>query len=197
LHKPRACITLGSLNPTQMKTAGLILLLLICLKTSAQGVFTNNTNQAIEKVIRDYPNQFRNIQGSLLADGQQGINYQSNIQIPGALSCVISKSNFSNGDAICWKADLFESTDFRVMKDKYTALYNQIRNSIIKIEGEKPYILNGQYEIPDQRRRAQSVIFNMLPSVGEMQKLKVELSLYQQGATWRVRILIYDQPAEY
>jgi hypothetical protein len=179
-----------------MKTAGLILLLLICLETTAQGVFTNNTNQAIEKVIRDYPNQFKNIQGSMLAEDQQGVNYQSHIQIPGALSCVISKSNFSNKDAMCWKADLYESASFAEMKEKYTALYNQIRNSIIKIEGEKPYILNGQYEVPDPRKRAQSVIFSMLPSVGEMQKLKVELSLYQRGDTWRVSLLIYDQNIE-
>ena len=179
-----------------MKNAGLLLLLLICLETTAQSVFTNHTNQAIEKVIRDYPNQFRNIQGSVLQEGQQATNYQSNIQIPGALSCVISKSNFSNRDAMSWKADLYESASFQEMKERYTGLYNQIRNSIIKIEGEKPYILNGQYEVPDQRKRAQSVVFSMLPAVGEMQKLKVELSLYQQGSVWRVSLLIYDQNIE-
>lgn len=175
-----------------MKNAVLFLLLFVCLKTTAQGVFNNHTNQAIEKVIRDYPNQFRNIQGSLLTEGQQGINYQSYIQIPGALSCVVGKPSY-NKNAAYWKADLYESSDFMEMKEKYTGLYNQIRNSIIKIEGEKPYILNGQYEIPDQRKRAQYVVFNMLPSVGEMQHVKVQLLLSQQGSLWRVSILVYDE----
>ena len=193
MYKRQACVILEVTNSDQMKNLGFFLPLLLCLDVTGQSVFTNQTNAAIEKVIRDYPNQFRNIRGSLLLESQESTNYQSHIQIPGALSCVVTRYNVSNKSALAWKAELFESSSFHEAKEKYQDLFAQIRNTIIKIEGEKPYILNGQYEIPAQEKRFHSVVFNMLPAVGGMQKVKVELSLVRQSSAWKVNILIYDQ----
>ena len=175
-----------------MKNVSLLVLLLVCLDLSAQGVFTNQTNSAIEKVIQDYPNQFRNITGALVLQNQQAAGYQSNIQIPGALSCQVIKYNSSRKE-LCWRAELLQTGKFEEARALYKEIYTQIRNSIIKIEGEKPYILNGQYDLPDEARQFHSVVFSMLPSVGEMQKLKVELSLLRQAAAWKVVIVVHDQ----
>jgi hypothetical protein len=176
-----------------MKNVSLLILLLVCLKVSAQGVFANQTNSAIEKVIQDYPNQFKNITGALLTEKRETADYQSNIQIPGAISCQVIKYNSSKKE-LCWRAELVQSISFEEARGVYKEMYNQIRNSIVKIEGEKPYILNGQYDIPDERKRVHSVVFSMLPSVGEMQRVKVELSLVQQGAAvWKVVIVVHDQ----
>ena len=92
-----------------------------------------------------------------------------------------------------WKAELYESASFSEAKDKYQDLFGQIRNTIIKIEGEKPYILNGQYQIPAEQKRSHSVVFNMLPSVGGMQHVKVELLLVREGTSWKINLVIYDQ----
>jgi hypothetical protein len=175
-----------------MKNVSLLILLFVCLEVSAQGVFTNQTNTAIEKVIQDYPNQFRNITGALLVEKQQTADYQSYIQIPGAVSCQVIHYNSSKKE-LCWRAELLQTGNFSEAKTLYKDIYNQIRNSIVKIEGEKPYILNGQYETPDERKRMHSVVFSMLPSVGGMQKLKVELSLLQQATVWKVVIVVHDQ----
>ena len=178
-----------------MKNASFLVLLLLCLEASSQGVFANQTNAAIEKVIRDYPNQFRNIKGSMLVESPESINYQSHIQIPGAISCIVTHYSASSKEALCWKAELFESASFQEAKSRYQELFSQIKNTIIKIEGEKPYILNGQYEIPAEQKRFHSVVFNMLPSVGGLQKMKVELSLVRQANAWKVNLQIYDQDA--
>lgn len=175
-----------------MKNVSLLILMLVCLNGSAQGVFTNQTNSAIEKVIQDYPNQFRNITGALVLEKQRTADYQSSIQIPGAVSCQVIKYN-SGRKEICWRAELLQTGRFEDAKRLYKDIYNQIRNSIVKIAGEKPYILNGQYDVPDERKRFHSVVFSMLPSVGEMQKLKVELSLVQHAAGWKVIIVVHDQ----
>ena len=135
-----------------MKNVSFFLLLLLSLDGTAQSVFANQTNSAIEKVIRDFPNQFRNIKGIVLLENKQSINYQSNIEIPGAISCVVTQHH-SNKESLSWKAELFQSGNFQEAKNKYQALYGQIRNSIVKIEGEKPYILNGPYEIPGEHKR--------------------------------------------
>ena len=174
-----------------MKNASFLILLLFSLGATAQSVFTNQTNAAIEKVIRDFPNQFRNIKGTVLVENKQSVNYQSNIQIPGALSCMVTQHH-SSKESLSWKAELFQFENFHEAKTKYQDLFGQIRNTIVKIEGEKPYILNGQYEIPAEQRRSQSVVFNMLPSVGNMQNVKVELMLIREGSAWKVSLAIYE-----
>jgi hypothetical protein len=177
-----------------MKTTGLfILLLLLHLYAPAQGVFTNNTNTAIEQVIQDIPNQLKNIRGEVLTEGQQTTDYESQVKIPGARSCVITRFSVAKKEAHCWKATLFESASFQEARGTYKELYSQIKNSIIRIQGEKPYILNGQYEMPQESKRYHSTVFVMLPSVGQMQKVKVELSLQQFSSGWKVSLLIYDQ----
>ncbi len=125
-------------------------------------------------------------------ESRQSTDYHSNIQIPGALSCVVVKSSAARNNVVFWKAELLETNSFQEAKARYKELYNQIRNSIVRIEGEKPYILNGQYSLPEEEKNFQSVVFNMLPSVGQMQKLKVELLLVQQGRSWKINLAVYD-----
>ncbi|HEY0677175.1 MAG TPA: hypothetical protein VGD17_02770 [Chitinophagaceae bacterium] len=176
-----------------MKNVCLLILLLTALEASAQGVFSNHTNAAIEKVIQDYPNQFKNIRGALLLQNQHTADYNSIIQIPGAISCIVVKPNSSKTDAVYWKAELLETNSFNEARSKYKELYNQIRNSIVRIRGEKPYILSGQYEMPVEKKRFQTVVFNMLPSVGEMRKLKVQLLLLRQGSSWKLSVIVFDR----
>ena len=174
-----------------MKNASFLVLLLLSLDAAAQGVFSNQTNSAIEKVIRDLPNQFRNIKGTVLLENRQSVNYQSNIQIPGSISCVVTQYH-SSKESLSWKAELFQSESFAEAKEKYENIFGQIRNTIVKIEGEKPYILNGQYEIPAEQKRSHSVVLNMLPSVGGMQNVKVELMLIRDNTAWKITLAIYE-----
>lgn len=168
-----------------------IILVTLSVDTIAQGVFSNATNTALEKVIQDYPNQFRNIKGAMLVENGQATNYESSVKIPGSVSCIISQSN-SSRHSMSWKAQLFTATSFEEASGKYAELFNQIKNSIIKLQGSKPYILSGQYANPDQGKPYQGVILTMLPASGELQKLKVEISLEQDGSNWKLQLAIYD-----
>ena len=179
-----------------MKTVFLATILVtLTIDAHTQGVFSNATNTALERVIQDYPNQFRNIKGALLLESGRATNYESSIKIPGSLSCFVSESRTSR-QALSWKADLYASADFAEVKNKYHELYNQIKNTIIKIQGAKPYILSGKYSTPYQDKSFHAVVFNLLPASGEWQNVKVELSLEQQGSTWKLRIAIYDDLEE-
>ena len=87
---------------------------------------------------------------------------------------------------------MLESETFSEAKNRFTELYNQIRNTIVKMEGEKPFILNGNYETPSDDKKFTSVLFQLLPSTGEMQKLKVELTLQHTMNDWKITLAVYD-----
>lgn len=174
-----------------------LLFILLPVTLLAQGVFTNSTHSALQRVIGDYPNNFRNIKGQVLNEDPQSTDYVSTVQIPGASDAVITKYSSSDDKEIySWKCILAESEDFEVIAKKYKELYNQIRNSIVKVEGEKPFILNGLYEVPTEDKRFVSTAFSLLPSVGNLGKLKVELALEYFVTEWKITLIVYDQQEE-
>ncbi|MGN6419803.1 MAG: hypothetical protein ACTHMC_20030 [Pseudobacter sp.] len=175
-----------------MKSVQVLLLFLITtLPTSAQGVFSNQTNAALQKVIEDYPNRFKNIKGDLLQEHSGYADYRSKVQIPGSLNCVISHG--SQPEPLNWTCSLFVSSDHEKAKQKYQELYDQISNTIIRIKGQKPFILNGTYIAPDQENKATATLFQMTPAPECIQSLRVEIHLrYRED--WEVLLIVNDQP---
>ena len=159
----------------------------------AQGVFANKTNAALEKVIQDYPNRFRNIKGEVIVENPQTTEYRSTVEIPGSTSSSITRYSSKKDDVYSWTCIVFEGDDFAQVRNKYKELFGQIKNTIIKIEGQKPFILNGQYEMPTEAKKFTTVIFELLPAVGEMKKLKVDLTLQYQMAGWKISLSVYDR----
>lgn len=158
-----------------------------------QGVFTNDVNSALQKVIQDYPNKFANLKGDQISANVRNVQYRSTVDVPGSLHCVLTPYRSSKKEKYSWKCLMLESENYTDAKARYTELYNQIRNTIVKIEGEKPFILNGNYEAPADDKKYTTVLFQLLPATGEMQKLKVELTLLHTINDWKLFLSVYDE----
>ncbi|PWT72631.1 MAG: hypothetical protein C5B59_15300 [Bacteroidetes bacterium] len=154
-------------------------------------VFSNKTNLALEKVVKDFPNRFHNIKGDLIVQHAQSAEYKSTIQVPGATACII-KHSAVNADAYSWSCTAMNSHDFVIAKNKFKEIYDQIENTIIKVDGQKPFIITGQYRTPYEEKKLTTVVFELLPAVGEMKKLKIELTLQSISSEWKVSLTVYD-----
>lgn len=176
------------------KVTLLLLLSCITLGTVAQSTFNNQTNAALKKVIEDYPNHFSNVKGDRVSSIDQSTNYKSKVTIPGAVNCTLTQySNHTNSkEAYSWTCELFSSSDFDKAKSKYSDLYSQIHNTIIKIEGAKPVILNGQYEAPEKSKESIKISFSFLPNIAVIQKLNVELLMKQEAGSWKIVLQVYE-----
>ena len=177
-----------------MKRAFMCLILAATFtRSSGQGVFDNQTIAALQKVIGDYPHRFENIRGRVLDQRSQTTDFQSTVEIPGAIHCTVSKYKSPEKDLYSWTCLLYSNNSFNNSKNEFKSLYNQIANSIIKLQGEKAFILNGSYNDPDERQNINSVMFQLLPAPGEMQKLKIELQLFRKQSDWDIRLMVYEQ----
>lgn len=159
----------------------------------AQGVFSNKTSAVLEKVIQDYPNHFRNIKAEVIVDNPQTTEYRSTVSIPGSASSTITRYNSKNNDVYSWACIVFEGDDFNQVKAKFKEIFGQIKNSIIKVGGQRTFILNGQYEAPSEEKKFTTIIFDLLPAVGEMKKMKVDLSLEYEMTGWKISLSVYDR----
>jgi len=155
-------------------------------------VFSNKTNLALEKVVKDFPNRFHNIKGDIIVQHAETVEYKSTIQVPGASSCIVTKHIVSNTDSYSWSCTAFVTRDFNVAKNKYKEIFEEIANTIIKVDGQKPFIISGQYRNPIEDRKLTAVLFELLPAVGEMKKLKIELDLQYVVSEWKVTLNVYD-----
>ena len=169
----------------------IVFLIYVSVLQAQDDVFSNKTNIALEKVIKDFPNRFHNIKGDVLVQQTQTIEYKSTVQVPGATACVVTKHTGPSNDIYTWSCSAFTSKDFNLAKNKFKEIYDQIENTIIKVDGQKPFIVSGQYRTPYEQRKLTSVVFELLPAVGEMKNLKIELTL-QYITDWKISLTVYD-----
>jgi hypothetical protein len=168
---------------------------LLSATLSAQGVFSNKTQVVLEKVIQDYPNHFYNIKGELISQALQTSRYKSTLQLPGAESTVITVSSGNQGSY--WSCVVMETKSFTDASERFATIYRQLSNSIITAGGQKTYILSGQYETPAEDKKYTSIVFSLLPGVGEMKKVKVELTLREVQGGWKIELSVEDKdPAQ-
>jgi hypothetical protein len=187
-------ITFPFQTPVPMsKVTPLLLALLISLNADAQGVFSNNTNAALKTVIEDYPNHFNNIKGDRISVYEPSVNYKSKVIIPGSVNCVLTQ--YKTNELYSWTCELFSSTDFQKAKTRFSELYSEIHNTIIKLEGQKPVILNGQYQAPIKDKKQNIIAFHFLPGTGIIQKLHVEMQLQSEGGEWKIVLQVFETPA--
>jgi hypothetical protein len=159
---------------------------------SQEDVFSNKTNVALEKVIRDYPNRFHNIRGELISQHAKAAEYKTTISVPGASYCSIWKYSVANNEVYNWNCITFNSPNFMQARTKFREVYDQIENTIIKVEGQKPFILNAQYRTPTELHNMNAITFELLPLTDEMKNLKVDLSLEKESNIWKVKLNVYE-----
>ncbi len=179
-----------------MKSIALLLFCAITLQARSQGVFSNETNAALQKVISDYPNRFSNIRGEKLSSGTAQAEYASKVVIPGSTARLISTASTRSGEALGWKAQLFRSPDFAQSRQHYKELFDRIKNTIVRIDGQAPAIISGNYEEPASDRNQSAVSFQLLPGTGVFRQLRVELQLQKEGADWVIRLWVLEKDAE-
>ncbi len=159
----------------------------------AQGVFSNKTQIILEKVIQDYPNHFYNIKGELIGRVMQTARYRSTLQLPGSSSSTITLNTSSGFAGSGWACTVLETGSFETAKGRYAEIYGQLSNSIITSGNQKTFILSGQYEAPVEDRKVTRVVFSLLPGVGDMKNLKVDLSLQEEEKVWKIILNVQDK----
>jgi len=174
-----------------MKSVQVLLLFAVTtLTASAQGVFNNQTNAALQRVIEDYPNRFKNIKGDLLQENKISADFHSKVQIPGALNCVISQV-LQPEPITNWTCSLFISSDYEKARQKFQELFGQLSNSIIRIKGQRPFILNGSYTAPEQDSKYTAIRFHFTPAPEWVQNLRVEI-LLRYREDWEVLLNVNE-----
>jgi hypothetical protein len=159
---------------------------------SAQGVFSNKTQSIVEKAIQDYPNHFYNIKGEFIGQASQASRYKSTLELPGASSIITFISAPGSQEESGWTCTLLRTASFEEASTRVAEVFGQLNNSIVTATGQKTFILSGQFEAPQPDKADNMIRLTLLPGVGEMKKVRVEILLHREGQEWTLSIEVND-----
>jgi len=154
----------------------------------------NTLKPVIEKVARDYYQNFNNIKGDTINKTASTIEFTSKVTPADALSTSITK--YIDPYSYTWQATMFQSEDYEAAVEKYKEYYKQLNGCKLTFYDKTSYKLVGGYDTPDESRAFASSILQLDAINNDLELFKVEIALNYSLPDWTVKIMVYEKVAD-
>ena len=181
-----------------MKLFTVVMVLLLAMPVAAQPKMpklprlktANSIKPDIEKVARDYYEQFANMKGDTLMRTGNTIQFASKLVPVGGLNGIITR--YDKPLTYSWEANMVRTENFEEAVNKYKQYYRQLNGMPLKLSAGGAYKLEGEFDEPDESRGFASSLLQ-LSGNDDLQQFKIEIALAYSLPEWRVTILMYEK----
>jgi len=147
----------------------------------------------IDSVLRDFPNNLRNITGDLVLAQGEFENYASMVELPGAEHCIITRWHSIDDTTASWQAQMFRSEDFGEASKQYHELFRQLQRCYLKLVDGSIIQLSGDWEPAKEEAAFTTSTLRLQTGDWRYREVKVELELVYLFSDWAVRINIVSK----
>jgi hypothetical protein len=148
----------------------------------------------IEKVARDYYQNFNNIKGDTINQTESTVEFKSKVSPPGSIETSITK--YVDPYSYAWQTIMFQSDDYQAAVEKYKEYFRQLNGCKLTFYDKTSYKLSGNYDTPDENRSFASSILQLDGTNHDLQLFKVEVSLNYSLPKWTVKVMVYEKVAD-
>jgi hypothetical protein len=148
---------------------------------------------AIGTVLRDFPNNLRNITGDLILAQGEIDNYASTVLLPGAESCIVTRYHSVVDSTASWQAKMFSSDDFAKAAHAYHELYRQLKTCFLLLPDSSIIYLRGVWQPAKEEVSFTTSTLQLATGDIRYKEVKVELELVYLLADWTVNINIISK----
>jgi len=148
----------------------------------------------IEKVVRDYFENFDNIKGDTIMQTVSTIEFSSKIIPAGSLETTITK--YKTPKTYSWQSTLYKTEEFKEAVAKYRQYYHQLNGATFTFSDKKTYRMAGNYDTPDEGRTFASSVLEAHSYDPGMKLFKIEIALDYLFPDWTVKIMVYEKVAD-
>ena len=162
----------------------------------AQLLFKPNAavQQALKKVINDFPNRLQNITGTLIQENIESTDYSSTINFPGSENCTVTQYKSKNDKNRSWQAVLPEVENFADAKKQYRELFMQVKHMQLRLPGNSKNInTSAVYDEPKEEKKFAGSIFRINDGEELYKDVKIEVALQYTITGWQVSLYVYDK----
>ncbi|HEY4107556.1 hypothetical protein [Puia sp.] len=147
----------------------------------------------IDSVLRDFPNNLRNITGDLVLAQGEFENYVSTVALPGAESCTITRWHSIDDTTASWQARMFEGDDYGEASKRYRELFRQLQGCYLKLVDDSVFYLTGDWEPAKEEAAFTTSTLRVATGDWRYREVKVEVELVYLITDWAVHINIVSK----
>ena len=147
----------------------------------------------IDGVLRDFPNNLRNITGDLILAQGETETYASALALPDAKGCQITRYHSTHDTTVSWQAAMLTTDDFAHADQAYRALYQKLQQCYIQLVDGTVVYLKGSWEPAKDGAPFTTSTLKLSVDDQRYRELRVELELVYQLAEWGININIYNK----
>ena len=180
----------------RVKAITLVIFSFCMYGAKAQLLFKPNAavQQALKKVINDFPNRLQNITGTLIQENIESSDYSSTIKFPGSENCTVTQYKSKNDKNRSWQAVLPEVENFADAKKQYRELFMQVKNMQLRLPGNSKTInTSAVYDEPKEEKKFAGSIFRINNGEELYKDVKIEVALQYTITGWQVSVYVYDK----
>lgn len=148
---------------------------------------------AIDSILRDFPNNLRNITGELVLAQGEFENYASMVELPGAENCTITRWHSIDDTTASWQAQMFKSDDFGEASKQYHELFRRLQRCYLKLVDGSIIYLNGDWEPAKEEAAFTTSTLRLMTGDWRYREVKIEVELVYLFSDWAVRINIVSK----
>lgn len=150
--------------------------------------------KALDKIMADYCNQFRNLKGEPIIDNPESSEFTSTVSLPGAEECIIIQMRNTKHETRAFQALMLSTDSYEAAEKKYKQLYGQLHNASVRLDnGGGRYIVKGEMDNPNEDKAIFSTLFDITPNNNFSKNVHIELSMSYEMLQWKIRIAVYDK----
>ena len=148
----------------------------------------------IEKVARDFYENFANIIGDTVNETGNSIQFQSKLVPPESLGTSITK--YVDPYSYSFESTLFETENFQEAAGRYKEYFRQLNNCKLTFYDKTAYTLSGNFDKPDEDRPFASSLLKLDGTNHDLRLFTVEVALNYTMPEWTVKVMVYEKAAD-
>jgi hypothetical protein len=147
---------------------------------------------AIAKVVENYPNNYKDIQGELLPSDEDRDIFRSIIIPAGASQCVIYRFHSKEDSTASWQCILFEGEEFADAAKMYKNIVRQMKQLTFKV-GETKNSFVGETVDPKESLRFTTTILRPEIKLPAYRNFIAEIEMINSFTGWTVQLNLHSR----
>lgn len=147
----------------------------------------------IDAVLRDFPNNLRNITGELVLAQGEFENYASVLALPESQHCTITRWHSTRDTTVSWQAAMLTTDNFGKADHAYQELYRKLQQCYIQLTDGTVVYLKGNWEPARESASFTTSTLRVELDDQRYKEVRIELELVYQLAEWGVNINIFSK----
>lgn len=148
-------------------------------------------SKVLSTVVLDYKNNFINIQRKELAGSIANNTFNSNVCLPAALHCTITRYTSVQDKSASWQSILYTGESYEDALKMYKTVFGQVKHSSISGIDTKLVYFEGEMEIPDENIRFTVSELHLVTTNKIYKKFTAAIELTNNLEGWEVHLNLY------